>query len=425
MSCSICTETMNKSTRKPIKCNFCEYIACLDCTKRYLLNTVHQPHCMNCRKEWSWDILVESFPSTFLKEEYRSMRETILLEEEKIYLPELLSKAEHIKKLDVLNKEFNQITTKIFENDIKEDQLVSTQRKMDRELKEEREAVRTKMSNLHKKSFKERVEFRVSMKCPSEDCRGFLSESFQCGLCTKDFCKECHETKNQEHKCNPDQVETVKELEKSTKPCPKCMIRIYKTDGCDQMFCTQCRTAFSWRTGRVEEGVIHNPHYYQMMRAGQITDERHRPADCEQMPAFQQINRLIHKKSREIQDFLYLMHQRLTHHRNVTLVEMNQPVNYEKERLSYLVGEVDERKFKQKLYVRWQRNLRIREERQIISTFLVVGEQLMKQLTLENIEQTVKQFEKVKEINIQAVLELDKRFQHKGLISSYSFAIHI
>ena len=162
-----------------------------------------------------------------------------------------------------------------------------------------------------------------------------------------------------------------------------------------------------------------------MMRAGQIMDERHRPADCEQMPAFQQINRLIHKKSREIQDILYLMHQRLTHHRNVTLVEMNQPVNYEKERLSYLVGEVDERKFKQKLYVRWQRNLRIREERQIISTFLVVGEQLMKQLTLENIEQTVKQFEKVKEINIQAVKELDKRFQHKGLISSYSFEIHI
>jgi hypothetical protein len=86
----------------------------------------------------------------------------------------------------------------MFENNKKEDQLVSTQRKIELELKEEREEVRTKMTHLHKKSLT-RVAFRVSMKCPSEDCRGFLSESFQCGLCTKDFCKECHENKNQEH----------------------------------------------------------------------------------------------------------------------------------------------------------------------------------------------------------------------------------
>ena len=56
-------------------------------------------------------------------------------------------------------------------------------------------------------------------------------------------------------------------LKKDSKPCPKCGIIIFKIDGCDQMYCTQCHTPFSWRTGQIEIGRnIHNPHYFEYMR---------------------------------------------------------------------------------------------------------------------------------------------------------------
>lgn len=38
------------------------------------------------------------------------------------------------------------------------------------------------------------------------------------------------------------------------------------THNCDQMYCIKCHTAFSWRTGAIERGNVHNPEYYRWMR---------------------------------------------------------------------------------------------------------------------------------------------------------------
>jgi hypothetical protein len=108
-------------------------------------------------------------------------------------------------------------------------------------------------------------EWTFVMKCPKADCEGFVGNDWACGLCALKVCKDCREPTAKEHECDPDTKLSVAAMAKEAKPCPKCAASISKIDGCDQMWCTQCHTAFSWRTGAVETRV-HNPHYYEWMR---------------------------------------------------------------------------------------------------------------------------------------------------------------
>ena len=108
------------------------------------------------------------------------------------------------------------------------------------------------------------------MNCPIDACTGKLDENNQCGMCHSEFCVDCMkkitELDGMMHTCQKEDVATVKELRKNTHPCPKCHVPIYKTEGCDQMWCIQCHTTFSWKSGAITYGVIHNPHFYEYNR---------------------------------------------------------------------------------------------------------------------------------------------------------------
>lgn len=112
-----------------------------------------------------------------------------------------------------------------------------------------------------------KVKRVLTKACPTNECRGFLDENFECGLCEAKVCKSCHEFLNSAgHECNPETVASIKAVHSEARPCPTCATLISKISGCDQMWCTQCKTTFSWRTGKVEKGMTHNPHYYEWMR---------------------------------------------------------------------------------------------------------------------------------------------------------------
>ena len=135
-------------------------------------------------------------------------------------------------------------------------------------------------------------------KCPDEECRGYLSTQWKCGMCDKWTCPDCHvikgTTRDAEHTCDPDVKATAQFLAKDTKPCPKCSTLIHKIEGCDQMWCTQCHTAFSWRRGTIETR-IHNPHYYEWQRqqSGGAAPRNLGDFECGRDLADQQANRFI------------------------------------------------------------------------------------------------------------------------------------
>lgn len=111
--------------------------------------------------------------------------------------------------------------------------------------------------------------------CPWENCRGLITANQRCNVCEKRVCKSCKEPVGDEedalklHACNPNTLESIRQIRKDSKPCPQCRAFIFKTEGCNQMFCTNCKIAFCWRTGEIYRGTnIHNPHYFDFLNNG-------------------------------------------------------------------------------------------------------------------------------------------------------------
>ena len=428
MSCEVCDEKFNKSTRKPVKCDqaACAYEACATCHKRYVLDKSYQkPHCMSCKKEWTPEFQKASFSKAFWGDDFREAREKVLFEEEKTYLPPLQVEADRLLRIAKAKSVQDAIRIEISVNDKNEDQLVRDQRRIHRNLTEKYAAAIVQYHNAHHGPVD--VSKKVcTVKCPMQDCRGYLSDKYVCGLCHVTICKDCNEVKDMAdaHACDKDKVATMTEIRKTSKPCPKCGMAISKIDGCDQMFCiaSGCHTAFSWTSGLIETGVIHNPHYFEALRVGNIRDPRHRQhqGGCGPMPYYYDVqSKLSHAPiGRDGESKFRHHYQRFVHHRQVTLQRFLDQTARQADRLKYLTGEMDEKKFKQKVYVANLADERKKEERQIIETFVSVGEELFRQLEFHNAVDTLGQLETVTDITHAAIIALDLKHKYVGCVKS-------
>lgn len=98
-------------------------------------------------------------------------------------------------------------------------------------------------------------------RCSNGLCKGFVRSNYYCELCDTKYCEKCLQPINTtNHICKQEDIETAKIILNSTKPCPNCAARIFKIDGCSQMFCTNCHAGFDWNTGTLIKTSFHNPH---------------------------------------------------------------------------------------------------------------------------------------------------------------------
>lgn len=269
-SCPICCEIYNVTTRKKIKCNFCDYKTCVGCFKKYSLSNISEPHCMSCKKKWSRDYLCSVLTKSFINNDYKKHQENLLLEREKAMMPSTQVFIESKNQAHTYLQMAKEIDKEISKLQEKSNNYMNFyHRHMNRYLfpKEyHRELVEEK---------KERKEASFNKPCPVNGCRGFINNRWICGVCSVKVCNECHEVKkdNSDHKCDESVVQSIKLLKSECKSCPKCHTMIYKIAGCDQMWCTICKTAFSWTTGKVLTGQVHNPHYFEYLRTIGREDE--------------------------------------------------------------------------------------------------------------------------------------------------------
>ena len=279
--CNICLEEYNKiitiqdlvyKTGNKITCIKCEYSTCTHCTKKYLLSSNNDAHCMSCKHNWDREFLINNITKVFVSKEYKLHRENTLCDREKSLLPSTMKIIEKEQRIKQLIEEKNRVRIKM------QEMLYTFDIKI------------WDLQNSNDKTKKNRNKF--IKKCSVDGCNGFLSSQWKCGICETFSCNHCHEIigkKNKldnggvsilpHHECNSDNVKTAILLSKECKNCPKCATPIYKIDGCNQMWCIECKTAFDWRTTEIITGNFHNPHYYEWLRQNNNGDIPREPGD--------------------------------------------------------------------------------------------------------------------------------------------------
>lgn len=260
--CNVCCVSYNKSSRAQVKCCFedCDFDACKSCVRKYLLSTTKDPHCMNCKKAWNQDFMTMNLNRSFIAQEYKQARMDVLLDAEMSKMPQTMEAAQREKKTIEKRKEMHGIENQIY-----------TLNEQIKQLVEAKAVIRMDIYNLHNNSEKNASEKRkFIMPCPGNDCRGFLNTQYKCEMCNMHTCSKClvliGPNKNVEHVCNEDMVKSAELIKKETKPCPACGTRISKISGCNQMWCTNCHIAFSWTSGVIDNGPVHNPHFYEFQK---------------------------------------------------------------------------------------------------------------------------------------------------------------
>jgi len=471
-TCLICCEKFNKSSHKPTNCQYCTYDVCTSCASRWLMGNSDDAHCMNdnCKKAWNYEFLTKTFTKKFIDGDFKKRREEVLFERERSLLPETQPYAENLKAFWMIEQEMAPIDEKMVKLNAKRGEkhqkyysLPNNEKNIEKKLEYYREILDIDIKRyclkiekdflVHKRDLLHRrmngiggvaapvEERRVFVRaCPANNCNGFLSSAWKCGLCEVRVCADCHEIKETKaqyderhprggdvlpaptHTCTADNLATANLLRNDSKNCPKCAAMIFKIEGCDQMYCTQCQTAFSWRTGRIETGTIHNPHYYDYLRRQNNGVIPRNPGDIPcggaGLPGQYDMRQLyirIHMPVAE-QDLLARIHRNHTHIQHVELhrYTTNAVTDNRELRAAFLIQKIDEAKFKHTLQKNEKARNKKNDIRMILDMYQATTADIFRSLlavttATEGIEK-ITEFDNLRKYFNESMMPISKRY---------------
>ena len=341
-TCDVCCEKFNKVKHKKVECPFCDLSSCRSCSQRYILESFEDPHCMGCKTRWNREF-VDSFCTKYFRNtELKRHRETILFERERVLMPGTQPEVERIIQMRRIHIIIQQQKKKLIElhNIYKVFEIDGPMPREIQVLYREMEKTYRHLDQLRNgRTFMDPEPRRFVRQCPVEECKGFLNENWYCGLCECKYCKDCNEPEGPEHICNPETVKTMKLLNKDSKSCPKCGTVIHKTSGCAQMWCISCHTAFNWRTGEIDTGRIHNPHFIEFKKKTMMSRE-HGDIPCGGVPSFRELREM--GATNDILQYAVVIHQM---EREIMYLD-TRPIDNTPLRVAYMMNDINEYMFK-------------------------------------------------------------------------------
>jgi len=371
---------------------------------------------MGCRHGYSLNFIIEYCPLSFHNKEYREHRAEILLSKEKSLLPATQPLATEYMTNKNRQKEITELTRLIvgLKKEIAQLKIKRQKLELDR---------RFGVQNVEKKVF--------TIPCPLGSCRGFLSSEWKCGICDKSICKHCRVELVEGHECDKDTVESIKTIVAETRPCPRCGAPIYKINGCNQVWCTveTCHTAFDWKTGKIET-VVHNPHYYEYMRAhGGMPRAEGDLRQCDMLPTADALFTTLDKLRVVDKVDVYIIHQKTRHIQQVVLRDFRNDNSEEalrKLRIKFLVGEIDEAGWKQSIKkISKQKEFNL-EVSQVYEMYVrTIGDILRNVLITLNQDEAIKQAHDVRIYMNEHIIKIRNSFKMKAFTyDHYWYAVY-
>lgn len=379
--CCMCLETYNKQ-KKNIHCTKCNSYSCTACFRSYICHCRNDPPCpgTSCNYVFQISELRDKLPQTFWNGEYKTSRKDVLFNFEEVYKSGTMVEVQKTQDIRAIDAKIENAVANyhLLKRKVREAKL-----EMDR-LSDDKHYTMYH-SYINREGGQQKIQLKVP--CHVDSCMGFCIEN-KCPVCSAKTCSKCHRELTDNHECNSNDVETVQEIAKHTKPCPTCNTAISKVDGCDQMLCITCETAFSWRTGKIETGRIHNPHLYQIRgRIGrELGDEL-----CGGLPTWRNLAFVLNYDQvyrtsfvSQTQQSLMIFHRFINHIRAVVFPKFeNLTLNFAtnlKSRVLFYLKEITKEKYTQNLFKTEKCRIKNMEMRDLFQTFVTVAEEIFRKI---------------------------------------------